>query len=324
MKMMMASASHSPILDFPLEESSSLKNVIAALNRTKERITEFNPDLIIMFGDDHYGGQQMRLMPSFCVGVEATSLADVGGTPGPLNVPRDIAVNAVNFLRQQGVDVAVSYNMETDHGFSQGLKRLTGRIDRYPVLPIFMCCIQPPFVPFSRARALGKAVGNYIKTLDKERILIMGTGGLAHNPEMLFPPIDTVGPEWKPYILNGKTQNEVSQEDWMNWEISAHKEAAKFLVDDNVSMSDIGLNQGWDDAFLKQLCNNDLQSFDEWDPNQVMEEGGIGALELQTWIAAAQAMKTATGVQPKKTFHELCKEIGTGFGIVESGPELVL
>jgi hypothetical protein len=146
MQLFMVSASHSPLLDFPAKESPAVLNVRAALAATRARIEGFDPDLVVLFGVDHYGGQHMACMPSFCVGVEATALADVGGTPGRLDVPRDLAIQAVGAIRKAGVDTAVSYDMAVDHGFSQALSRLLGGVDRYPVLPIFVSCIQPPYV----------------------------------------------------------------------------------------------------------------------------------------------------------------------------------
>lgn len=315
MQFMMVNASHSPILDFPARKSVAVDNVLSALETTRASIAEFDPELVILFGVDHYGGQQMFCMPSFCVGVEATAIADVGGTPGPLSVPRDLAIDAVHSLRKQGVDTAVSYNMKVDHGFSQALKRLTGALDTYPVLPIFMCCLQPPFVPFARARALGEAVGTFAKTLDQERILFIGTGGLAHDPYFLFPPIDEVSEEWRPYILNGKTQSVVSQQSWIDYEIEAHKVGAQFLADDNIPEADFGLKDDWDKAFMNTFCDGDLTTFDSWEPEKVMAEGGIGAIETQAWIAAAQAIKTAANVKPTNVFQQVARDIGIGFGI---------
>lgn len=187
-QIMLATSSHSPIIEFPAVKSDTYHDIIDRLNEVKSEVEAFDPDLVVIFGVDHYGGHHMYSMPPFCIGVEATALADVGGTPGPLPVPRDIAVRAVEFLREDGVDVAVSYAMDVDHGFTQALVKLTGGIDRYPVLPIFVSCIQPPFVPFARMRALGESIGRYIKTLDSDRVLIIGTGGLSHNPRRLFRP----------------------------------------------------------------------------------------------------------------------------------------
>ncbi len=81
MAFFMVAASHSPLLDFPARESSSVRNILAALDASRSRIEAFNPDLAIVFGVDHYGGHHMDCMPSFCVGVEATAMSDVGGTP---------------------------------------------------------------------------------------------------------------------------------------------------------------------------------------------------------------------------------------------------
>lgn len=320
MEFMMVSASHSPLLDFPAKETPPVRNILQALEQTRSRIADFRPDLVILFGVDHYGGQHMNCMPSFCVGVEAVALADVGGTPGPLNVPRTVAVEAVKAIRGRGVDTAVSYAMEVDHGFSQALRRLTGGLAAYPVLPIFMSCIQPPFSPYARARALGDAVGAYARTLDYGKILFLGTGGLAHNPAQLFPPIDVVGDEWKPYILRGKAQSDVPQQAWIDYEIGAHRMGAQMLAADQVTPEMAGLNDAWDKAFMRAFCSDDLSGFDAWDADQVMAEAGIGAVETQSWIAAGQAMLTATGAAPRQVFQEIAKEVGIGFGIAEAGP----
>ena len=223
---MLVTASHSPIIEFPAVETDSLRAVLASLSDVRSEVVAFDPDLVVVFGVDHYGGQHMRCLPPFCIGVEANALADVGGTPGRLDVPKEVAVAAVDHVRAAGVDVAVSYAMDVDHGFTQALARLCGGIDHYPVLPVFVACIQPPLVPFARARALGRAMGGYLRTVDAARVLLIGTGGLGHDPRVLFPPIDEVGPEWRAYHLHGRAQTEVSQQSWIDYEIEAHRVAA--------------------------------------------------------------------------------------------------
>ena len=320
MSFFMVAASHSPLLDFPARESEAVVAVRAALEASRVRIAAFDPELVVLFGVDHYGGQHMRCMPSFCVGVEASAIADVGGAPGRLNVPRDLAIQAVGAIRRAGVDTAVSYAMEVDHGFSQALKRLLGGVDRYPVLPIFVSCIQPPFSPFARARALGEAVGAFCKGLDGRRVLFVGSGGLAHNPAALFPPIDQVQPEWRPYILHGKAQSETPQQAWIDYEIAAHQMGAQMLASDQVTPEMAGLNAAWDQAFLTAYCAGDFSVFDAWNPDDVMATAGIGAVETQAWIAAGAAMQAAGGAPPRQVFQRLAKEIGIGFGIAEAGP----
>jgi 2,3-dihydroxyphenylpropionate 1,2-dioxygenase len=317
---MLVTASHSPIIEFPAVETDSLRRVHAGLDEVRGEVEAFDPDLVVVFGVDHYGGHHMDSMPSFCIGVEATALADVGGTPGPLDVPREVAVGAVNHARSAGVDVAVSYAMDVDHGFTQALVRLCGGIDRYPVLPVFVSCIQPPFVPFARARALGQAMGEYLATLDASRVLVVGTGGLGHDPRVLFPPIDEVPPEWRPYHLHGRSQQEVSQQSWIDYEIEAHQVAATFLADPTIPDELFGLHEDWDRAFLQRFCSHDVDSFDHWQPEQVVADAGIGAMEVLSWVAARAAMAVLTGTAPRLRLQQVCREIGIGFGITSAGP----
>lgn len=317
---MLATSSHSPLIEFPGKETDSYHRVVSALAGIQDEVCAFNPDLVVVFGVDHYGGQHMRALPAFCVGIEANALADVGGTPGRLNVPRAVAEGAVNHARVAGVDVAVSYSMDVDHGFTQALSRLVGGIDRYPVLPIFVSCIQPPFVPFARARALGEAIGGYLRNVEADRVLIVGTGGLSHNPRSLFPPIDEVSDEWRPYHLHGRAQSAVSQQSWIDYEIEAHKVAAAFLADESIPDEVFGLHDDWDKAFMSMYCGGEMATFDSWDPPSVVEKAGIGAMEVLSWIAAASAMKALTGSSPQQRFQEVCRVMGIGFGITTAGP----
>lgn len=317
---MLVTSSHSPIIEFPARTTDSYDAVIANLAVVRGEVADFDPELVVIYGLDHYGGQHMRAMPAFCVGVEASALADVGGTPGPLIVPRDVAVEAVNHLRADGIDTAVSYAMEVDHGFTQALVRLTGGIAQYPVLPIFVSCIQPPFVPFARARALGESIGRYVRRLDYERVLVIGTGGLGHNPRVLFPPIDEVPEEWRPYHLHGRAQTDVSQQAWIDYEIDAHKVAAAFLADDSIPDEMFGLNDAWDRAFMADFCGGDMSRFDSWVPEKVVDEAGIGAMEVLSWIAAGATMNELTHTAPTNRLQRVCREIGIGFAISTAGP----
>ena len=319
MDMMLACASHSPLLHFPGEETDGVQAIRAALAETQRRVVEFDPELIVLFGCDHYGGHQMVSMPSFCIGVEATAMEDVGGTPGRLDVPRAIAVAAVNALRNDDVDVAVSYAMDVDHGFSQVLQDLAGGVSAFPVLPVFVSCLQPPFTPFKRGRALGAAMARFIAGLDVGRVLVLGTGGLSHNPEHLFPAIDDVSEAWRPYHLHGRRQSDVTQQQWIDYEFEAHRQGARMIVEQDLPLSHMKISEDWDRRFLARLCEGDLREFDRTEPKDVIREGGFGAMETLSWVAATQCYADATGARPHPTFHRGVREVAVGFGIAE-GP----
>ncbi len=87
----------------------------------------------------------------------------------------------------EGVDVCTySYSMQADHGVTQPLHFLCeGKLDRYPTIPIFINGAAAPMPTTKRTIALGRAVGQYIKSLNLEnepRVLVLGTGGLSHDP----------------------------------------------------------------------------------------------------------------------------------------------
>ena len=320
MQLKLACASHSPLIYFPARETPDIDAMRAAMAEAQARLRAFDPQLIVMLGCDHYGGHQMASMPAFCVGVEATALADVGGTAGKLDVPRDIAVACVDAMREDGVDVAVSYAMEVDHGFSQALQELTGGVAAYPVLPLFVSCLQPPFVPFKRARAFGAAMARFVAGLPLDRVLILGTGGLSHDPERLFPAIDDVSDEWRPYHLLGTRQTDVPREKWLAYEAEAHRAAAAMLASGALPAGALKISAEWDRAFLDLLAHGDLSDVDRWTPSEVIGGGGFGAMEVLSWVAAVQCMDDATGERPRASFQRAIPEIGVGFGIAETEP----
>ena len=82
---------------------------------------------------------------------------------------------------KSGIDLAVSYNMQVDHGFAQPLEFLLGGLDKVPVLPVFINGVATPLPGFQRTRMLGEAIGRFASSLNK-RVLFLGSGGLSHQP----------------------------------------------------------------------------------------------------------------------------------------------
>ncbi len=63
---------------------------------------------------------------------------------------------------------------------------------------------QPPSVQL----ALGRAVGQFIKSLnlENERVLVLGTGGLSHDPPT--PQMGSVPPEVEEFLIAGRNPTE--------------------------------------------------------------------------------------------------------------------
>ena len=188
MKSYLTCASHSPLLYCFDKEPDDWEALQKAYAEREQAIKDFDADLVFAFGADHFNGFFLKLMPSFCIGLAAEAVGDIGGFEGPLDVPRAEATEVVRFVREQDVDVAVSYKMTIDHAFSQTINNMLGGLAAKPTIPIFINCIAPPLVPFRRSRMLGEAIGKYAATLNK-KVLFLASGGMSHHPTRYYPDI---------------------------------------------------------------------------------------------------------------------------------------
>ena len=130
--------SHTPLVGFVDPEQAVLDEVNGVIADARRRIAEFDPELVVLFAPDHYNGFFYDVMPPFCLGVGATAIGDFASAAGVLPVPTELAEACAHAVLNSGIDLAVSYNMQVDHGFAQPLEFLLGGLDRLPVLPVFI------------------------------------------------------------------------------------------------------------------------------------------------------------------------------------------
>ncbi|MGB7113699.1 MAG: 3-carboxyethylcatechol 2,3-dioxygenase, partial [Mycobacterium sp.] len=192
--------SHSPLLNLPGPSQALLDDIDAALTQARDFVADFNPEIVVIFAPDHYNGFFYKLMPPFCIGTEAQGVGDYGTHKGPLDVPQATAVGCAKAVLSAGVDIAISANMDVDHGTVQPLEKLFGTATARPVIPIFINSVATPLGPLHRCRTLGTAVGSYLATLDK-RVLVVGSGGLSHDPPV--PTLATATPAVVQRIVHG-------------------------------------------------------------------------------------------------------------------------
>jgi 2,3-dihydroxyphenylpropionate 1,2-dioxygenase len=312
--------SHSPIIMIraraPVEEPLLLDH----LQRGRDMVAAFDPELIIFFGTDHFAGFHLSLMPSMCIGLgDCVAVDDVGGKPGRLAVDKESALALVEHLRDQGFDPATSRKMRVDHAFSQPLYRLFGRHDRYPIVPIFLSVLTEPFAPFKRSRLLGEAIGRYAAASGR-RILIMGTGGLSHHPTRYFPLPEDAEPDVYAYQLDGdRGGGAFDDPTWFKRLLEMHIEGADMLISGKRTAKDIHLNPDFDRRFLAGLEAGELTIFDDWGRREMIDEAGVGFMECHTWIAAAAADRAAGDTLPMTTVYAPTLEYGIGYGMAYTG-----
>ena len=311
-------ASHSPLLYCYAKQPRDWDKLQLAFSARAQAVTDFEPELVIAFGSDHFNGFFLKTMPAFCVGLSAEAVGDIGGFAGPLNVPEELSLNCVEYLRANDIDSAVSYKMTVDHAFSQTIQITLGGLTTYPVVPVFISCIATPFVPFRRTRLLGEAIGRFAMSLNK-RVLFLASGGMSHHPTPYYPEHgkgEEAVEAWK--LSGGDDPDSLTSAHWLERLDKMHHEGAEMIARGERTAKDMRLNPESDQRFLSVLMQNKLEEFDSWDQTELVEEGGIGSMELHTWIAAAAAHKAAGGKSPVLDVYTLAPEIGIAAGIVHA------
>lgn len=306
--------SHTPLMG-RLDPDAGIENEVRqAIGRLAESLAQFDPELIFLFGPDHFNGFFYDLMPSFCVGAAAESIGDYDCPAGPLSVPRELAQGCVERLQADGIDCAVSHRMKVDHGFAQPLQLLTGGLNRYPVIPIFINSVAPPLPTAHRARLLGEAVGRYAATLQR-RVVFMASGGLSHNPPV--PTLATATPDIAERLIDGRNVTPQQRNEREARTLAAARQFA-------TGQSELpALNPRWDHEFLNMLVRHDVAALDTLTNQQITHDAGSSGHEVKTWIAANAAMAASTegrySVRPE--YYRAIPEWIAGFAVLQGGTD---
>ena len=318
MQSRMVCASHSPLMFCYKKEPQRWNELQQAIKAQHDAISDFAPDLVIAFGSDHFNGFFLKMMPSFCVGFNASAVEDIGGFPGPLDVPLPLARELARDLRSRNIDTSISYSMTVDHAFSQTLHFMLGSISARPVIPLFINCITDPFVPFYRTRMMGEAVGSFCRTLGG-KILFLASGGMSHHPTRYYPAMGDGTPEVEAWqISGGEAEGSLSREQWLQRLHDMHHEGAEMIVRGERTAKDMCLSAEADKRFLDTFTAYNLEDFDRWQAQELIEAGGIGSMELHTWLAAASAHRECGGKAPQVIFYDVTPEIGIAAGVVSA------
>lgn len=304
-------ASHTPMMDFihPAREiETAVRDTFAALAR---EVADFAPQLVVIFAPDHFNGFFYDLMPPFCLGVRARGAGDWDYWDGELPVPEQLALDLVRFVQDEGVDLAYSYRMQADHGFTQPLALLTDDVTRYPILPIFINGAAHPLPPARRALALGAAVGRFLADRP-ERVLIIGSGGLSHDPPT--PQMGQVPPELEEFLIAGRNPTPEARQ----------RRQANVLAKGQALASGAGkgetlpLDAEWDEGLIADFMAGRLARFETMDDAEISARGGRGGHEIRAWIAAFAAMAALGPYRATPHYYHPIDEWIAGMGIVSA------
>ena len=309
MSVQLICCSHSPLMTTDVEESEANihSEFFQRLNDASAALHAFNPDLVVVFGPDHFNGFFYELMPAFCIGTAAEATRDWHLEGGPLRVPRELAMNCVRHLQSRDFDAALSHAMKVDHGITIPLFKLTGALDRYNVLPIFINCAADPRPSFRRVRAFGSAIGEFLAEQDM-KITVVGSGGLSHDPPT--PRIDHNRPEATQRLVDRATP---TQADYDARETRVIQAARDLVIGQGPCLPP---SEQWDRDFLESFLGSRLEDFDTMSDAEIDRIAGFGAHEVRTWVAAGAAAAKMGGPRAELRYYHLVPEWITGMGIV--------
>jgi len=301
--------SHTPLRGLNDPGPTVVAEVDGVLARARAEVEAFDPELIVIFAPDHYNGLFYDLMPPFVIATAAESVADYGTLPGPLSIPKALALDLARHILDSDVDIALSHRLQVDHGCTQTLEELTGSLTRYPVIPIIINSVAPPFGPYRRVRKLGDAVGRFIAGLGK-RVLILGTGGLSHEPPV--PLLADAPDEIANFLIAGRNPTP---------EARAARQARTVATGQVFGTPDCPLtplNPEWDEGFMQLLIEGQLHKVDSFDIESISRAAGRSTHEVRTWVAAFAALAACGSYTARKDYYRPINEWIAGYGVLSA------
>ena len=163
--------------------------VLAGYARFQQLMDEVRPDVVIGIANDHLLNFSLDNIPDFCVGI-----GEQWAGPAPwfrdwLNIPdytvaghRELGRALVRESAKAGINHAFADKLLFDDNWSVPLKFLFPRYD-VRFVPIHMNPIVPPVPSAAHCYAVGETIARIVQQFPSdERVVVMGTGGLSHDP----------------------------------------------------------------------------------------------------------------------------------------------
>ena len=171
---------HAP--QFFTQPDTESKETIAAVQKVGREIGDklkaLNPDLWIMFSNDHAEQFFHNSAPPFTIHVGGEATGEFAGRKFHWQVPSEIGFELVRQLYRQGFDPAFTSTAKIDYAIGIPLTHL-GVTD--PVLPIYVNAYLPPQPTMERCYAFGQAVARAVSAMGL-RTVILSSGGMSHFP----------------------------------------------------------------------------------------------------------------------------------------------
>jgi len=298
--------SHSPLMNVPLQGDHDLvQRFSAAVGELGRLLSEAEPDVLVVFGPDHFRALFYDLMPAFVVGVGALDgWGDWASPVGPFVTRPALAKHILTSVMADGFEPAFSYDLKVDHGVSQPLQLLG--LERFPVVPVLINAAGPPLPLPARCYRFGAAVARAIAGFPENlRVAVLGSGGLSHDPPTPSPESDD--PEVVERAVHGKAIG-----------FAASKERETGLLGRTATLAR-RINADWDRMVLDRFARGEAEALAaELTTEGIQRDAGSGGQEIRTWLAVAGALGDP---EMDVLSYDPIPALVTGMGVVAYTPE---
>lgn len=278
-------ASHTTLMNTRWDEVDHLDRAHAfrdALGAARSALTAARPDVCVIIGSNHFRGMWLDLMPPFTVGVDAVSAVGEHGTPsGSLPTRPDVARALHAGLLDRSFDVAMSTDMEVDHGISHAVQYVVP--EGAAIVPVVINAFGPPLPTLRRCQDVGTALRAAVADLpDATRVAVIATGGLSHT--IPFPDWRSAEGEAEEFFAHtfrhGRGRWREFEEQRRPLVVGAEPRINEAFDADLLDL----LEAGKLDGLADRLTNDD-----------VVAVAGNGGNEIRAWLAMAAALGHAPG-----------------------------
>jgi 2,3-dihydroxyphenylpropionate 1,2-dioxygenase len=258
-----------------------------ALGDARAALIAAKPDVVVIFGSNHFRGFYLDLIPAFTIGVGECFASGEAGTPsGPQRIDVPLARHIASSLLDASFDIAFSAKLQIDHGISHAIQYLLRDID-LPIVPIVVNVFAPPLPRVSRCAELGAAIRHAIEGFPGRRVAVVASGGLSHR--LPWPDWRTPSGDDETFLveafLNGRTN-------WTDYEVRRREIVIKATT---AAGDAYRVNSDFDRAFLALVERGELGTSLLQPGPDLLAGAGNGGQEIRTWIAMTAALGNAPG-----------------------------
>jgi 2,3-dihydroxyphenylpropionate 1,2-dioxygenase len=160
------------------EDKANVERVRAVAAEIGARLRALEPDLWIIFSNDHAEQFFHQAAPPFTIHVGGEATGEFAGRKFHWKIPSEISFELVRSLYRQNFDPAFSSTARIDYAIGIPLTHL-GHTD--PVLPIYVNAYLPPQPTMERCYAFGQAIARTVTAMGLKTV-ILSSGGMSHFP----------------------------------------------------------------------------------------------------------------------------------------------